>query len=144
MTTDFADAHQRHLIDAKTLYDVSRWANADHLYGLSAECGLKALMIKFGMPAHNGEPDQPRDRVHVNYLTLNKINVWDRYEAYRSGHHQGVNYQLPQANPFANWDVNQRYAHCNDFSQTVVEPHKQGAECVKGLIRQAQQDGLLP
>jgi hypothetical protein len=136
MTTDFADAHQRHLIDAKTLYDVSRWENADHLYGLSAECGLKALMIKFGMILENNKPKEKKDAVHAN-------KIWDRYESYCSGHPSGTQYVLPSNNPFSDWDVNQRYAHCNDFSQTIVEPRKQGAECVKALVKKAQLEGLI-
>ncbi len=142
MTTDFADAHHRHLKDADTLYSAQRWANADHLYGLSAECGLKALMILFGMPAPNGEPKDPLDRVHVNYLRPNKVNVWVRYETYRSTY-QAINYPLSPTNPFANWDVNQRYEHQINFTQQLVDPHKQGAVSVKTLITQAQQDGLI-
>lgn len=42
--TDFVDAHERHWRDAELLWQHQRWANADQLYGLSAECGLKALM----------------------------------------------------------------------------------------------------
>lgn len=43
--SDFFNAHQRHWKDAELLYKEKRWANADHLYGLSAECGLKAVMV---------------------------------------------------------------------------------------------------
>jgi len=41
MSIDFLDPHDRHWEDGERLFGVSRWANADHLYGLSAECGLK-------------------------------------------------------------------------------------------------------
>jgi len=44
MTADFLDAHERHWTDAEILFAQGRFANADHLYGLSAECGLKWLM----------------------------------------------------------------------------------------------------
>ena len=47
---DFVDAHRRHWEDAELLFDHQRWANADQLYGLSAECGLKAVMQILGMP----------------------------------------------------------------------------------------------
>lgn len=49
MVTDFMDAHHRHWEDAELLFNASRWANADHHYGMVAECGLKRLMIVFGM-----------------------------------------------------------------------------------------------
>lgn len=47
MNTDYLDAHERHWDDAELLKATARHANADHLYGMSAECGLKCLMIKF-------------------------------------------------------------------------------------------------
>ncbi|MGI6300526.1 MAG: hypothetical protein ACOX52_05630 [Verrucomicrobiota bacterium] len=60
MKTDFLDAHHRHWEDAELLKKRGRWANADHLYGLSAECGLKRLMQAFGMEIDpgTGGPDR--------------------------------------------------------------------------------------
>lgn len=59
MNPDFLDAHDRHWNDAEYLFAALRWANADHLYGLSAECGLKRLMIAFGMPVTtSGNPQR--------------------------------------------------------------------------------------
>jgi hypothetical protein len=49
MQADFLDAHERHWQDAELLLTNQRLANADHLYGMSAECGLKRLMLAFGM-----------------------------------------------------------------------------------------------
>ena len=46
---DFHDAHRRHWQDAELLRKHGRWANADQLYGFSAECGLKAVMKALGM-----------------------------------------------------------------------------------------------
>ncbi len=43
MQADFLDAHERHWQDAELLLTNQRLANADHLYGMSAECGLKRL-----------------------------------------------------------------------------------------------------
>ena len=48
--SDFTDAHCRHWDDAELLFKLQRWANADQLYGFSAECGLKAVMTFLGMP----------------------------------------------------------------------------------------------
>ena len=42
-SADFSNAHNRHWQDAELLFCDRRWANADHLYGFSAECGLKAV-----------------------------------------------------------------------------------------------------
>ncbi len=57
MPADFLDVHHRHWDDAERLFAAQRWANADHLYGMAAECGLKRLMRAFGMPF-----DSARDR----------------------------------------------------------------------------------
>ena len=52
---DFHDAHLRHWQDAELLFRHDRWANADQLYGLSAECGLKAVMRLLEMPVGRGK-----------------------------------------------------------------------------------------
>ena len=66
---DFVDAHHRHWTDAELLFERDRWANADQLYGFSAECGLKAVMKTFGMPVdETGTPEEREHRVHVQDL----------------------------------------------------------------------------
>ena len=49
MQANFLDAHERHWGDAERFFSAGRYANADHLYGMAAECGLKRLMVHFGM-----------------------------------------------------------------------------------------------
>lgn len=134
MNSDFLDAHERHWQDAELLFLNSRLANADHLYGMAAECGLKRLMVAFGMPCDSsGTPIH--DKFHVD-------KVWSRYETYRSGHLFGSSYPLPE-NPFEDWNVNQRYAHQSNFDQDRVNPHKDGASIVKQLLDKARRAGLL-
>ena len=60
LTVNFTEAHRRHWKDAKLLYAHRRWGNADHLFGFSAECGLKAVMTRLGMPL--GFPVVPASR----------------------------------------------------------------------------------
>lgn len=138
MQADFLDAHERHWDDAERLLQAQRWANADHLYGMVAECGLKQLMLAFGMlyDAARDRPDSRQDRVHAN-------GAWARFESYRSGHAQGMGYVLPLSNPFANWDVADRYAHQANFDQARVQGHQAAAQTVRGLIAKAQREGLL-
>lgn len=136
MNTDFLDAHQRHWKDAESLFIAKRWANADHLYGLAAECGLKRLVCAFGMPVDAaGNPRESADRMHAN-------NIWVRYGTYRRGS-VGAEYGLPIENPFANWDVSDRYARQSDFDQPRAEAHQQGAQRVCDLIAKARLAGLL-
>lgn len=138
MKTDFLDAHRRHWDDAERLFQAQRWATADHLYGVAAECGLKRLMQVFGMPVNTaGSPNQKDDRVHAD-------GVWARYESYRSGNMSGAGYGLPSANPFNNWHVSDRYAHQGQFNQPGAAVHQQGAKLVCDLIAKARREGLLP
>ena len=139
MQADFLDAHLRHWDDAEQLFQAQRWANADHLYGLAAECGLKRLMIRFGMgvSASSGSPTVPDDWKHAN-------NIWARYESYRSGKVEGAEYGLPTPSPFDNWDVSDRYAHQSNFNQALAQAHRGGASAVGVLIAEARREGLLP
>jgi hypothetical protein len=137
MSVDFFDAHQRHFKDADTLYDGSRWANADHLYGLSAECGLKALMQSFGMMLEpRGVPENKADRKHMDHLL-------PRYEHYRAGHTAGAKYALSVTNEFDDWDISQRYEHQSIITETRVNPHKYAALTIRTLVKQTELDGLL-
>ncbi|MGL6484113.1 hypothetical protein ACSZNY_13205 [Aeromonas caviae] len=137
MQADFLNAYERHWNDAEVLRQAQCLANADHLYGISAECGLKRLMLAFGMP-HNtsGSPRDRADWVHVD-------GVWARFESYRSGHMQGAGYSLPMNNPFDNWHASDRYAHHSNFDHARVTGHQAGAQLVCNLIKQAQRNGLI-
>lgn len=138
MQADFLDAHERHWNDAEHLLQAQRWANADHLYGMAAECGLKRLMLAFNMP-YDPTQDRPanqQDRVHAD-------GAWSRLQTYSSGHVQGTGYVLAANNPFGNWHVSDRYAHQSNFNQAYVQAHQMGAQTVCNLIAQARRDGLI-
>ena len=122
---DFPNAHVRHWRDAEYLFDAGRWANADQLYGLSAECGLKAVMVADGLPVD--ALGSPRDnyKEHVNIL-------WDIFHTFvqgrRTGHLLG---HLPQSNPFTSWRVANRYANDVHFDRTTVASHRTAARRVR-------------
>ena len=50
LPADFADVHRRHWEDAELLFMSERLGTADHLYGLNAERGLKAVMERLEVP----------------------------------------------------------------------------------------------
>jgi len=140
MRADFHDAHGRHLNDADRLMSAGRWANADHLYGLAAECGLKRLMAAFGMQTDStGSPTGQDDRQHAD-------RIWPRYESYRSGRHLGAAYSTSAASmaAFADWNASQRYAHQQNFDEPRVTPHQSAAQEVSRLLLRARSDGLVP
>jgi hypothetical protein len=136
MPVDFRDAHDRHWDDAETLFGATRLPNADQLYGISAECGLKAMMIVFGMPVRpDGDPTKQTDRVHVD-------KVWQRYETY-SQSYSGQQYTLPTGDPFDNWAASQRYFHSADIGAPIVGAHRIAAQQVRDLLHRAKADGIL-
>lgn len=76
------------------------------------------------------------DGEHVN-------RIWARFESYRSGKVEGVDYGLPTLNPFDEWNVSDRYAHQSNFNQAGVQVRRAGAEAICELIEKAQREGLL-
>lgn len=136
MQSDYFDSHNRHLSDARRLYGFQRWANADHLFSLAAECGLKRLMIAFGIKTNNDGTPEDKYKIHINKL-------WGKYDAVSTGHSQGARYGLSSTNAFQKWDISDRYGSQSNFSQQRVEQHRLGAEEVDRLVRQARKDGLL-
>jgi len=136
MKTDFLNAFDRHKMDADTLFINQRLGNAGQLYGLAAECGLKVLMIEFGMQMNNEAPVDNNDKVHAD-------KVWSRYQIYQSGYVNGSNYALSDNNPFSSWSIHQRYWSDNDIDQLDIEMFKNGATQVENMIKRAKIDGLL-
>lgn len=138
MQADYLNAHERHMGDAELLFQANRLANADHLYGLAAECGLKALIEKL---SHSGKLDWKQDYVHV-MEDKKPANAWLRYQAHLSGHGLGTKLAVPPSNPFSDWSVSQRYAHESQFDLLRVQAHRSGAALVSSLMKTARKEGL--
>lgn len=136
MKEDFLDAHRRHLSDADYLFLDERWANADHLYGVAAECGLKALIEKL-----KGGSLESRDRLHV-MEDKKPSNAWLKYQTYISGHAKAAKLSLPTISPFSDWLVSQRYANQSNFSHARVQAHQEGAKAVAVLIKKIPVEGF--
>lgn len=138
MQADFLDAHERHWDDAERLFQAQRWANADHLYGMAAECGLKALMEKLST---QGALDPKQDHVHI-MEDKRANNAWSRYQSYLSGP-LAIKLSLPQTNPFGDWLTSQRYAHQSNFNHARAQSHQAGAKAVCERINIARREGLV-
>lgn len=139
MSVDFRDAAERHWEDAGCLSADTRLANADHLYGLSAECALKAVMLSLGMSLRpDGAPADRQHRVHINQL-------WNEFVTFahdRSGAHYAAR-MTGASNPFDDWDVNQRYHHRSSITREAAEKHQQAAMTVKQILETAVLNGDL-
>lgn len=137
MQADFLDAHQRHWNDAEMLFGNGRLANADHLYGMSAECGLKALMVRL-----NKGVLSKGDYLHIRE-SRKKDDAWSRYQTYLSGHISATKLSLPSVNPFNNWLADQRYANQSNFDQARVQAHQEATKDIRELIKKAKIEGIL-
>lgn len=118
---DFLDAMDRHWRDAELLRRKERLANADHLYGLSAECGLKALLEQ------DGNWIEGRTRCHIDRL-------WRECGSLADGRAESTSDFNPEANPFDDWRISDRYAHRREIIKGQVQRHRLGAEQVRTMI----------
>jgi hypothetical protein len=136
MNTDYRDAAERHFEDAEFLKsdsDLNRAPNADHLYGFSAECSLKAVMAALGMERTNS--GSPRD----SGLKVHMPEQWSAFQSFASGR-LAARYldRLDPSNPFSDWTVDQRYVHRIQISDAVMSKHREAAihcrTCLHALI----------
>ena len=133
MKIDFYDAYKRHIRDGALLAENKSWANADRLYGLAAECALKALLIKSGISStENGDISQRKFRKHIDQL-------WDEYHSFMLYQI----YDIPEDNPFQNWKIDQRYIHSDFITKQIVENHICSIEKINKIIKQAELDGVF-
>ena len=107
-----------------------RWANADQLYGFSAECGLKAVMQCLGM--RGDETGKPVEREHQEHIPC----IWQAFAAFAAGR-GGQRYLrlLPGGEPFADWSHHDRYAHRRHFKRKGVERHADAARAVRTMVQ---------
>jgi HEPN domain-containing protein len=138
---DFRAAARRHYVDAAFLLDDSRVPNADHLAGLAAECGLKAILegwygaqVLGDFLEWNGE----RVRSHVNRL-------WGELSTALAGRTGATLTALLLASaPFTGWDVADRYRDGTAVSDQSARDHVGTAKKVIEILEQAILDGIVP
>lgn len=136
---DFPEAAKRHWSDAGHLLMDQRFPNADQLFGLSAECALKAVMVGIGMALRSdGAPDARKHRVHIDEL-------WDEFLTFvanRGGARYSVHLTAVN-NPFSDWDVGQRYAPSSTILANQVQRHQAGALLAQKCLTAAILDGVI-
>ena len=125
---DFADAHGRHWEDAELLFGRERWANAAHLYGLSAECGLKAVMRSLGLPVDAGGKPRGKYMQHMPEL-------WPVFLDFVDGRSDmPVARTIPDGECFSDWSIHDRYAHRQWFRRDNVETHRREAQEIFEMV----------
>jgi hypothetical protein len=119
----------RHYKDGELLASTSRLENADHLFGLAAECAIKvALAHSISQKAISQVP-----YVHINQ------GLWGaallQIQAKRF---PGLALLLKGNNPFSDWDVGQRYFGDGVVKQPTIDNHRKAARRLLGAV------GLIP
>jgi hypothetical protein len=136
---DFQDAAKRHLDDAELLlmHSSPRLANASHLFGISAECSLKAIGTNHKKP---GVSFNPIAGGHIGSQLFAELRNVTNMGA--SGNLVLKLDTLESAHYFSAWNVSQRYAPQTAFVHATVLQQQAGAKnayllmtnCLLGLI----------
>lgn len=147
-TADFPSAAKRHWHDANLLEVNGRTGNSGQLYGFSAECGLKALLIALGYPCDpDGSPKKkkhlpsgvPEVRRHIHEL----VGVIGDIQNYVNGR-SGAKYSamFPNITNFANWSTDHRY-WTDTAMPSSLPAWKSAAKEVMKMLDEASLDGVL-
>jgi len=150
MNVDFKNAAERHYRDGELLYQHSRWANADQLFGLCAECVLKRIIVGLNPGDIDNSTGDFSNRKHKKHLEHgvadpqgNSKDLWAYFSVNFSGR-LAQHYALPGSNPFSNWQIAQRYAHDNDISQQQADNHQLAAKQLQQVLQNLLIDKVIP
>lgn len=141
-SVDFFAASKRHHADATLLQKEGREPNAGHLFGFSAECGLKALLVNSGYPTDpDGDLIKPspstfNPRTHIDALT----GLLPQIITYLSGR-SGAKYlaHIPNVGDFADWKVSHRYYAASSIPSSV-EKWGVAADEIQVMLQNLQSD----
>ena len=117
---DYLVSARRHCRDADTLAKAGGRPNAGQLYGLSVECGLKALLVKMGVNTAADGTIAEDFRRHIPQLINDMTNLPDGRPA--SALHAAV----PHLSKMHDWRIEHRYWRANDLPLGSL-PHWQAA-----------------
>jgi hypothetical protein len=138
MSVNYRASAQRHYKDAEFLHESKRMPNADQLYGLAAECALKAVMVGLGAGTSPvGDLADRQHRVHIDAL-------WAEFRAFADGR-KGARYlnKLSVDNPFSDWRIEYRYADDNHVPPKAIFAHRTGAYEALVALERALADGKI-
>lgn len=139
---NFHDAARRHFQDAELLWMNTREANAGHLYGFVAECGIKAILVASGsiqVDANGDIPQRHPFRLHADRLSSQINQIHSSLQGRTS-----VNYlaQVPHIADFSDWSTDHRY-----YDESALPPStakwRSAAQQVMSMLDQAKIDGVI-
>ncbi|MBB4963045.1 hypothetical protein [Saccharothrix violaceirubra] len=121
-----------------------RHANADHFAGIAAECALKGILHEFlgATPNQRGLLEHPQmsGKKEAGHLP----GLWSQLSAVATGRNAAQFAELISApNPFASWDVAERYSDGTHISDQRSAEHLAAARNIIALYERAKIDGVL-
>jgi hypothetical protein len=128
---NFLDAAERYWQDALILDKQDRLASADHLYGICAECALKAVMEIVG--------SRPLPKKYFVHLP----QIWEEFQCYQPPVGPNAYGTRAMPNPLPDWSVHDRYGPSSVFDRARLQKHAYGAREAMKHIEQARLDGWL-
>jgi hypothetical protein len=140
MRFDYCAAAKRHWDAAEVLNESGRVFGADQLFGLAAECALKAIMVGFGAHVESGDLVEKSHRNHIDLL-------WSEFQCFARGRSMS-RYLTPlqafRVNPFADWSIIQRYLADADLpSGSALDLHRKASRACKTALQRALDDGRV-
>ena len=123
--SNMAAAAHRHLLAGEQLVSGHRKDVAGYLYGLAAECGLKALMLTLGVKPL--PPEQRRDDPFFAHFTVLKTLLIDSDQGRK--HHDLRKFAQDQ-NCMAHWDTSMRYSDGKSIDDRWVESWRNYAKAI--------------
>lgn len=140
MYVDFKDAATRHFRDAEYLFGDGRLENAGQPYGYCAECGVKALLVVFGLPQDPQSGDLIRKtpfRQHINGLLANLQTFIPSDRGFYS-----YMAMLPGISEFQDWTTEYRYYAASAIPAKCLRWRVASAE-IRRMMDQAIVDGRM-
>lgn len=144
----YFESARRHFQDANTLLRSSRKANAGHLFGVAAECGVKALLVASrvpidtegsigSLPGVKGKGFRDHMPNLAQALTDFMGNIPDgrRAATYLS--------TLSGLGNFSDWRIEHRYWREAALPLGSIERWQSAAGGVMTVLDQAKEDGIL-
>jgi hypothetical protein len=140
-TVDFRHAACRHYNDGDLLMANGRHANAGQLYGFTAECGIKWLLVWKGYPSDpvSGEIVERRKkfRAHIHELIKN-INMLKTFLEGRGASKYLA--MIPSIGSFSDWKTDHRYYVDAALPSSLANWQKAAREIMQ-MLNEALLDG---
>jgi len=144
----YFESARRHFHDAGVLLGGSRPANAGQLFGIAAECGIKAILVASQVPVDaDGSLDRPpgvKGKGFKEHWPQLGQALTDLAAAIPDGRTATTYLSLiPNLTHFSDWLIEHRYWRDGALPVTSVARWQAAATEVMAALDQAKEDGRL-